>query len=40
MYYIKKIVTYKEYLTRLVDDVKEKYDYILTFKKIIFINKN
>ena len=39
MYYIKKIVTYKEYLTRLVDDVKEKYDYILTFKKLYLLIK-
>jgi hypothetical protein len=39
MYIIKKLVTYNEYLSRMVRDVKRKNEYILTFKKLYLVIK-
>ena len=39
MYVIKKIVTYNEYLSRMVKDVHKKNEYILTFKKLYLVLK-
>jgi hypothetical protein len=39
MYIIKKLVTYNEYLSRMVRDVKRKKEYILTFKKLYLVIK-
>ena len=37
MFLIKKIVTYNEYLSRMVRDVYKKKEYILTFKKLYLV---
>ena len=39
MYFIEYLVAYREYLSKLVKDLKEKYEYILTFKKLYFVLK-
>ena len=39
IYFIKKLVSYREYLTILVKEVNHKYSYILTFKKLYIILK-
>ena len=39
MYFIQKIVSYREYLSRMVNDLKEKDEYILTFTKLYLLAK-
>ena len=39
MFLIKKIVTYNEYLSRMVSDIYKKSEYILTFKKLYLVLK-
>ena len=39
MYFIQKLVTYREYLSRMVRDANKKYEFILTFKKLYLVLK-
>ena len=39
MYFIKKLVSYTEYLSRMVRDAHKRYEYILTFKKLYLVIK-
>ena len=39
MYFIEKLVSYRKYLPKMVKELKEKYEYILTFKKLYLVLK-
>ena len=39
MHFIKKLVSYSEYLSIMVRDVNKKYEFILTFKKLYLVLK-
>ena len=39
MFFIQKLTSYGEYLTRMVRDTRKVYEYILTFKKLYFVLK-
>ena len=39
MHFIEKLVSFKEYLSKMVNEIKDKYEYILTFKKLYLVLK-
>ena len=39
MHFIEKLASFSEYLSKMVNEIKDKYEYILTFKKLYLVLK-